>query len=101
MSSLWGNMHIQFLFLLMTVLPFVINLFQACSGKFMPVMQWMYFDSLECLPEEEKVFCENSYQKVNTRYDGQIAVFGQDFQRHVLSRKYFIVSILRFCPVFL
>ena len=66
----------------------------------MPVMQWMYFDSLECLPEEEKAFSENSYQKVKTRYDGQIAVFGQDFQRHILSRKYFIVSALRFCSVF-
>ena len=24
---------------------------QACSGKFSPIFQWMYFDALECLPE--------------------------------------------------
>lgn len=24
---------------------------KACTGKFMPVKQWMYFDSLESLPE--------------------------------------------------
>ena len=58
----------------------------------MAFMQWIYFDSLECLPEEEKDFLKNSYQKVNTRYDGQIAVFGQDFQRYILSRKFFIVG---------
>lgn len=27
---------------------------QACSGKFMPITQWLYFDALECLPEENK-----------------------------------------------
>ncbi len=26
---------------------------QACTGKFMPIMQWLYFDAVECLPEVE------------------------------------------------
>lgn len=26
---------------------------QACTGKFMPIRQWLYFDSLECLSEED------------------------------------------------
>lgn len=26
---------------------------QACSGKFTPLKQWLYFDALECLPEQE------------------------------------------------
>ena len=26
---------------------------KACSGKFMPVKQWLYFDALECLPENK------------------------------------------------
>lgn len=26
---------------------------QACTGKFMPINQWLYFDALECLPEAE------------------------------------------------
>lgn len=25
---------------------------QACSGKFTPLQQWLYFDALECLPED-------------------------------------------------
>lgn len=28
---------------------------QACTGKFMPIMQWLYFDAVECLPEVEDV----------------------------------------------
>ena len=28
---------------------------KACSGKFMPIKQWLYFDALECLAEEEGV----------------------------------------------
>jgi len=65
---------------------------KACSGKFMPVMQWMYFDSIECLPEEGSNLPESNYQPVNSRYDAQIAVFGQDFQRKVVSSKYFVVG---------
>lgn len=30
-------------------------LLQACTGKFMPIMQWLYFDAVECLPEAEDV----------------------------------------------
>lgn len=30
----------------------VLHVFQACSGKFHPIFQLLYFDSLECLPEE-------------------------------------------------
>lgn len=32
---------------------------QACSGKFMPVMQWLYFDALECLPEDKDALTED------------------------------------------
>uniref|UniRef100_A0A7N9AKF0 E1 ubiquitin-activating enzyme n=1 Tax=Mastacembelus armatus TaxID=205130 RepID=A0A7N9AKF0_9TELE len=28
---------------------------KACTGKFMPVMQWLYYDALECLAEEDGV----------------------------------------------
>lgn len=28
--------------------------FQACSGKFSPVQQYLYFDALECLPQENR-----------------------------------------------
>ncbi|XP_057312702.1 ubiquitin-like modifier-activating enzyme 1 isoform X2 [Hydractinia symbiolongicarpus] len=65
---------------------------KACSGKFMPVMQWMYFDSIECLSEEENDLPESNFQPVNSRYDAQIAVFGQEFQKRIVSKKYFIVG---------
>jgi len=65
---------------------------KACSGKFMPVMQWMYFDSLESLKEEGQDESEDQYQPQNSRYDSQIAVFGKDFQKKLNSSKYFVVG---------
>ena len=53
---------------------------KACSGKFMPIKQWLYFDALECLPEDKSKITETSAKPLNTRYDGQAAVFGHDFQ---------------------
>lgn len=32
-----------------------VSVLQACTGKFMPIMQWLYFDALECLPEVDEV----------------------------------------------
>ncbi|OBS74968.1 hypothetical protein A6R68_14494, partial [Neotoma lepida] len=32
---------------------------EACSGKFMPIKQWLYFDALECLPEHKVAFMED------------------------------------------
>ena len=58
----------------------------------MPVMQWMYFDSLESLKEEDRDENPENYQPQNSRYDAQIAVFGRDFQKKLNSSKYFVVS---------
>lgn len=66
---------------------------KACSGKFMPVMQYMYFDALECLAEEgADQIPEDQFQPINSRYDAQIAVFGQGFQRKMVCSKYFVVG---------
>lgn len=51
---------------------------KACSGKFHPIYQWLYFDALEALPSE--VITEELAAPTGSRYDGQIAVFGKDFQ---------------------
>lgn len=41
-------------------LPLLTTFFpQACSGKFMPIRQWLYFDALECLPEHRVAFVED------------------------------------------
>ncbi|CAL1609434.1 unnamed protein product [Knipowitschia caucasica] len=64
---------------------------KACSGKFMPLKQWFYYDALECLPEDDQVE-ESLFTPKGTRYDGQIAVFGSDFQEKLGRQKYFLVG---------
>ncbi|MGH0176724.1 UNVERIFIED_CONTAM: hypothetical protein FKN15_073442 [Acipenser sinensis] len=65
---------------------------KACSGKFTPLKQWLYFDALECLPEEneELTLTEETCAPRGCRYDGQIAVFGSAFQEKLAGLKYFM-----------
>ncbi|XP_062040592.1 ubiquitin-like modifier-activating enzyme 1 [Lepus europaeus] len=65
---------------------------KACSGKFMPIMQWLYFDALECLPENKAAFMEDKCLPHQNRYDGQVAVFGSDLQEKLGKQKYFLVG---------
>lgn len=64
---------------------------KACSGKFSPIYQWLYFDATECLPESKEVL-EGDCQPTNSRDDGQVAVFGKDFQNKLGSLNYFVVG---------
>ncbi|KAL8408823.1 hypothetical protein RB594_007303 [Gaeumannomyces avenae] len=64
---------------------------KAVSGKFHPVKQWMYFDSLESLPTNIPR-SEELCRPLNTRYDGQIAVFGKEYQDKVANMKQFLVG---------
>lgn len=64
---------------------------KACSGKFSPIYQWLYFDAIECLPESKDV-PEAQCQPTGSRYDGQVAVFGKDFQNKLGSLNYFVVG---------
>ncbi|XP_034074972.1 ubiquitin-like modifier-activating enzyme 1 [Gymnodraco acuticeps] len=65
---------------------------KACSGKFTPLQQWLYFDALECLPEDKDQLAECSISAKGSRYDGQIAVFGSAFQEKLERQKYFLVG---------
>lgn len=67
---------------------------KACSGKFHPVFQWLYFDALECLPEEnvKAVLTKDTCKPKNSRYDSQVAIFGEDFQNRLGTMKYFLVG---------
>ncbi len=38
---------------------------KACSGKFHPLNQWLYFDALECLPEDGSVVPEEKCHPVS------------------------------------
>ena len=64
---------------------------KAVSGKFHPLVQWMYFDSLESLPSSVKR-SEALCKPRGTRYDGQIAVFGIEFQEKVSNVHEFLVG---------
>ncbi|KAJ3012816.1 SPS-sensor component ptr3 [Thoreauomyces humboldtii] len=64
---------------------------KACSGKFHPIHQYMYFDSLESLPSGLNL-TEESCKAVGSRYDGQVAVFGSDFQKVIANARYFVVG---------
>lgn len=63
---------------------------KACSAKFHPMVQVMYFDSLESLPTELPT--EADVQPTGTRYDGQIAVFGKKFQEKIANTREFLVG---------
>lgn len=56
---------------------------KACSGKFHPIMQWLYFDAIETLPSDRSEITEELATPKGTRYDGQVAVFGSIFQHKI------------------
>ena len=64
---------------------------KSVSGKFHPIVQWLYFDSLESLPESVQR-SEETCKPLGTRYDGQIAVFGKGFQEKIFNMKEFLVG---------
>uniref|UniRef100_A0A8C3PI45 Ubiquitin-activating enzyme E1 n=1 Tax=Calidris pygmaea TaxID=425635 RepID=A0A8C3PI45_9CHAR len=66
---------------------------KAITGKFLPLDQWLYFDALECLAlEGAERLTEEDCAPRGSRYDGQIAVFGDAFQERLGSQKYFVVG---------
>ena len=64
---------------------------KSVSGKFHPIVQWLYFDSLESLPTSTQR-SEELCKPVGSRYDGQIAVFGKDFQEKIANVNQFLVG---------
>ena len=64
---------------------------KSVSGKFHPIVQWLYFDSLESLPSSVKR-SEELCKPLDSRYDGQIAVFGREFQEKLANVNEFLVG---------
>jgi ubiquitin-activating enzyme E1 len=64
---------------------------KSVSGKFHPIVQWLYFDSLESLPQSVER-SEAKCKPIGSRYDGQIAVFGTDYQEKISNVKEFLVG---------
>jgi ubiquitin-activating enzyme E1 len=64
---------------------------KSVSGKFHPIQQYMYFDSLESLPTKY-ARSEEQCKPLGTRYDAQIAVFGKQFQDALANYHEFLVG---------
>ncbi|KAI2625184.1 putative ubiquitin-protein ligase [Xylaria nigripes] len=64
---------------------------KAVSGKFHPIKQWFYFDSLESLPAS-CARTEELCEPCGSRYDGQIAVFGKEYQDKIANLTQFLVG---------
>ncbi len=64
---------------------------KSISGKFGPITQYMYFDSLESLPISTRRSAELC-KPIGSRYDGQIAVFGQEYQDKLANVQEFLVG---------
>ncbi|KAJ7417510.1 Ubiquitin-like modifier-activating enzyme 1 [Pitangus sulphuratus] len=66
---------------------------KAITRKFLPLDQWLYFDALECLELAGAAqLTEVDCAPRGSRYDGQIAVFGANFQEQLGRQKYLVVG---------
>lgn len=63
---------------------------KACSGKFHPIFQFFYFDSLESLPKHP--LRPEDIMPLNCRYDAQISVFGTNLQKILEESNVFVVG---------
>jgi ubiquitin-activating enzyme E1 len=64
---------------------------KSVSAKFHPIVQYMYFDSLESLPAKFNR-SEELCKPLGTRYDAHIAVFGKEFQDALANYHEFLVG---------
>jgi hypothetical protein len=65
---------------------------KACSGKFGPLYQHLYFDALEALPDIKPSASDCAPSSPPSRHDGQIAVFGRAFQTKIENQRQFLVG---------
>lgn len=63
---------------------------KACTGKFHPIFQFFYFDSLESLPKHP--LRPEDITPLNCRYDAQISVFGIYLQKALEEANVFVVG---------
>ncbi|WVZ56606.1 hypothetical protein U9M48_007104 [Paspalum notatum var. saurae] len=63
---------------------------KACSGKFHPLYQFFYFDSVEALPTHQ--LDPKDLKPLNSRYDAQISVFGSKLQKKLRDANVFVVG---------
>ena len=60
------------------------------NGKFIPINQWFWFDFFEIIKNQKSE--EISRELDNSRYNGQIAIFGKEFQEKLKKLNIFIIG---------
>ena len=60
---------------------------KAVSGKYTPIQQFYYYDCFELLRDYP-----TDAQLTGSRYDGQIAIFGQAIQQQIMNQSLFLVG---------
>ncbi|PKI83669.1 E1 ubiquitin-activating enzyme [Malassezia vespertilionis] len=65
---------------------------KSITGKFHPLVQSMFVDALEALPDNIDELPESEFSLLGSRYDGQIAVFGRAFHERVTNARQFLVG---------
>ena len=68
------------------------EIMKAVSGKFHPLLQFLYFDSLESLPETALDTEAAAFQPAGSRYDSELAVFGRTLVERIHNLRYFLVG---------
>lgn len=63
---------------------------KACSGKFTPIQQHLYFDAVQVLPSADLPLSE--YKARGSRYDHQIAVIGHTLHQKLQNQTYFLIG---------
>jgi len=67
---------------------------KACSGKYTPVKQWMFYDTQESLPDkfEEMAEAEFVADADNKKYERVIGVVGRELYEKLCNLKVFVVG---------
>lgn len=70
---------------------------KAITHHMTPLRQYVYMDLLESLPGDWSLFdneklTEKDCEPGNTRYDGQIVVFGRAYQEALMKQRFFVVG---------
>lgn len=67
---------------------------KAASGKYMPIMQFLYFDAFEALPPAQSSYhpLKSAVSRVGDRYDGTRMLLGAKLMERIAASNLFIVG---------
>lgn len=66
---------------------------KSLSGKFTPLNQWLYVDTVEILPNHEDAgFSAAEHQPTQSRYDAQRVLLGQKLHDQIVNAKTFMIG---------